>query len=245
MSETHDTAVTLDALATRVRELETRVAALESSAAQTPSRRAPKASSSALSDAGGRPDWVEDYVVVELEASDTWIEIHEHSARPQLQRLIREVVHVEAPTTERLVIDRVRRAWGLKRAGGRVQDAFDQAIRQLVARGHVVRIDDALAESADDVITVRVPGADDASKRGAEDVPKVELQLALQRLAASAGQAVAADDLMMAAARIFGWTRRGGAIQERLNTALEAAIAAGQLERGSDGLVREPAIEPA
>lgn len=109
----------------------------------------------------------------------------------------------------------------------------------------MIRVDDALVESADQAISVRVPGADDATKRSAEDIPKVELQLALQRLAESTGQAVAADDLMMAAARLFGWTRRGGAIQERLNTALEAAISVGQLERGSDGLVRVPALEPA
>src|SRR5688572_561689 len=115
-------------LTARIDALEARVAQLESGRA--PARRSGGSGGSGGSADGGELDarsWTQPYVVAELEVAETWIELHEPSARPQLQRLVRQVVEEEGPVTERLVLDRVRRAWGLKRAGGRVQEAFDQA----------------------------------------------------------------------------------------------------------------------
>lgn len=182
--------------------------------------------------------WTRPYEPAQLEVSETWIELHEPSARPQLQRLVREVVEVEGPVTDRLVLDRVRRAWGLRRAGGRVQEAFDQSLKQLVARGLVERVGDALVPQGGGEIRVRVPhGEDEATRRGAEDVPLAELALALRHAAEACGGAAAEDELTMAVAKVFGWTRRGGAIQVRLDAALAHAVAQGSVERRDGRIV--------
>lgn len=232
----------------RVAELELRVQQLERTAPVSGSKRSGTAASAAIASlADEAASWTRPYRVAQIEASETWIEIHEHSARPQLQRLIREVIAVEAPATERLVLDRVRRAWGLRRAGGRVQEAFDQAVRQLIARGLLTRLDDALIDAEGCDVCVRVPGEDEATKRGAEEVPIVELQQAIVELtpAEEVGRSVAADDVTMAAAKLFGWTRRGGAIQERLNQALRRAQEQGLVGQAPDGgLVRVSASDP-
>lgn len=218
------------ALIARIDALEARVDALEAGRGARRSAggdAASRASAGAI-DASG---WTRPYDVAELEVSETWIELHEQSARPQLQRLIRQVVEHEGPVTDRLALDRVRRAWGLKRAGGRVQEAFDQAVRQLLARGLVERDEDALREPGTQLEVVRVPTDDEATRRGAEDVPLGELALALARAASSAGGAVDEDELTMRVAKLLGWTRRGGAIQERLDAALELASSRGLVER--------------
>lgn len=221
------------ALEARIDQLEARLDALGASRAAS-GRRA--AGAPALLDAGAAAAWTRPYRVAELEVSETWIELHEASARPQLQRLIRQVVDEEGPATEHLVLDRVRRAWGLRRAGGRVQEAFDQAVRQLLARSLVERDGDALRAPSKVLDAVRIPSSDEATRRGAEDVPLVELQLALVRMAQAAGGAVDPDELTMAAAKLFGWTRRGGAIQERLDAALARAEEAGELVRDGSQL---------
>ena len=231
-SDTATSSPALQALLDRVAELELRVEALEAS---RPARRGSASSggsSSAASSAGAldAAAWTEPYVVAQLDVAETWIEMHEVSARPQLQKLIRQVVDEEGPVTERLALDRVRRAWGLKRAGGRVQEAFEQAVRQLVARGLVVRRQDALLAPDHEVEVVRVPTEDEATRRGAEDVPVAELALALARAARTVGGAQE-DDLTMQVAKVFGWTRRGGAIQERLDAAIEHAVERGLLLR--------------
>jgi hypothetical protein len=212
-----------EALESRIAALEARVAALEAGAAS------PRRSSSGGSSAGelDHRGWTEPYEVAELEVSETWIELHEASARPQLQRLIRQVVEVEGPVTDRLVLDRVRRAWGLKRAGGRVHEAFDQAVRQLVARSLVERDADALQAPGTALRSVRVPGDDEATRRGAEDVPLVELASAIEHAVRSVGRPVDVDALTMQVAKLFGWTRRGGAIQERLDAAVQLATTRG------------------
>lgn len=243
-----DDAQVVDELLARVRALEERVAALEA-AAQRPggSSRAggavgqAKARSAASS---GRGDgavldtfaFTTRYEVAALEVAESWIELHEHSARPQLQRLIREVVEAEGPVTERLVLDRVRRAWGLRRAGGRVQDAFDQAVRQLTARGLVERAGDALRMPGRELRIVRVPDPDDEeTRRSAEDVPQLELGLAIEQVARQLGP-IAEGELTMLVAKLFGWTRRGGSIQERLDGALAAARQDGRVVGNATGV---------
>lgn len=230
-----------ETLQERIDALEARVAALEAAAAAgagAGTRRGSGSSSSAgrrMVSSSAQAEWMQPYVAAELEVSETWIELHEVSARPQLQRLIRQVVDAEGPVTDRLVLDRVRRAWGLRRAGGRVQEAFDQAVRQLIARSLVVRQGDALLPPGRSIDVVRVPGDDESTKRGAEDVPLEELALAVCRVVADAGSADESDATMQVA-KLLGWSRRGGAIQERLDAAVTRAIDAGALER-SDGML--------
>ena len=230
--------MTMTQLAERIDQLERRVLELEAGATSRRTRSA--GGSSSASGDGGSLDasgWTEPYSAAELEVSETWIEVHEPSARPQLQRLIREVVQHEGPVTERLALDRVRRAWGLRRAGGRVQEAFDQAVKQLVARSLVERSGDALVVPGAAEIRVRVPGDDEATKRAAEDVPLPELALALQHAVAAHGGRVDEDEVTMQVAKLFGWTRRGGAIQSRLDSALGSALDAGTLRREGSAVV--------
>ncbi|MCW2962074.1 MAG: hypothetical protein JWM90_2461 [Thermoleophilia bacterium] len=224
-----------------VAKLEARIAALEARVAQLEGgAKRPAAGRTGSSD---RPaakvasvaGWSQPYAVAEVEVSETWIEIHEPSARPQLQRLIRQVVELEGPVTDRLALDRIRRAWGLRRAGGRVQEAFDQALRQLLARGLVERAGDSLATPGRVLESVRVPTDDEATRRGAEDVPLVELALAIWRVTQGVGRG-AVDDITMQVAKVFGWTRRGGAIQERLDLAVERAIDDRLVERAGTDL---------
>lgn len=226
----------LEDLVARLEQLERRVDELETGGgARTRSRSSASSSGDGASlNAAG---WTEPYSVAPLEVSETWIELHEPSARPQLQRLVREVVQHEGPVTERLALDRVRRAWGLRRAGGRVQEAFDQAVRQLVARSLVERDGDALVEPGGGAVTrVRVPSDDEATKRGAEDVPLSELALALQHAIDAHGGRAGEDDVTMQVAKLFGWTRRGGAIQSRMDAAINYALNAGILTREGSNL---------
>ncbi|MEO6866441.1 MAG: DUF3320 domain-containing protein [Gaiellales bacterium] len=226
----------LETLLKRMNALEARVQELEQGRTSPP-RRAARSDASGAAATLDASRWTIPYVTADLEVSETWIELHEPSARPQLQRLLREVVQTEGPITERLALDRIRRAWGLKRAGGRVQEAFDQAVRQLVARALIERVGDALRIPGTELEQVRVPSDDDElSRRGAEDVPLIELSAAIGRAAATLAGPVDEDDLTMRIAKVFGWTRRGGAIQERLNAALDHADEQGLVKRSGGSI---------
>ena len=229
-----------------VTALEERVAALEAAGARAPRSAgggAGRQSSGATIDVSG-VDWTRAYDPAELTVSETWIELHEHAARPQLQRLIREVVEHESPVTDKLALDRVRRAWGIKRAGGRVQEAFEQSVRQLVARGLVERDGDALRRPGTSVESLRVPGEDEASRRGAEEVPLEELVFGIGKIVDAAGGSAGVDDATLHVAKLLGWTRRGGAIQVRFDAAIEHGVRTGELA-ATDGTLRRGAASGA
>lgn len=176
-------------------------------------------------------DWTTVYEVALLDAGETWIEMHEPSARGKLHRLIVEVVQVEGPVTEQLALHRVREAWGLKRAGARIQEVFEQATRQLAAQEKLVRAEDGvLSMIGQELATVRVPGVDEDTRRSVEEIPVVELELALTK-AARHMKSVDADELTMVVANLFGWTRRGTEIQTRLDACIQRLVDAGKLVR--------------
>lgn len=237
------------ALEERISALEERVASLEQ---QLPhARRSAGADGSRDAGAAGRTggrtggfvaarasvsspaaaDWVEPYEVADLELDQTWIEMHEPSARRQLHRLICEAVKAEGPVTEQLVLRRVREAWGLKRAGARIQEVFDQAVRQLVFTERLERLpNETLRTGEQQLWRVRVPADDDATRRSVEEVPAGELELALLLTARDAG-AVSRDELTMRVSKLFGWTRRGTGIQTALDARVDALLQRGELEQ--------------
>ncbi|MBC7460960.1 MAG: hypothetical protein H7287_06325, partial [Thermoleophilia bacterium] len=100
MSE--DDAVSVGELLARVNALEARIVELEAQGAGGGSRRAATRGEGSRSASAGRSSaspvaldtfaFTTRYVPAQLTVEEGWIELHEHSARPQLQRLIREVV---------------------------------------------------------------------------------------------------------------------------------------------------------
>ncbi|WP_410204818.1 DUF3320 domain-containing protein [Acinetobacter baumannii] len=71
--------------------------------------------------------------------------------------LIEQVIAVEGPVHVSEVTARLRDAWGLKRAGARIQEAVDAAIGASVGEGRVVRTEDFLS------VPNRVPKVRDRS----------------------------------------------------------------------------------
>jgi hypothetical protein len=87
------------------------------------------------------------------------------------------------------------------------------------------------------VTTVRTPA--DAVARTVDQVAGDELAAGLSNLVRDAGT-VTQDDLTAAAARLFGWTRRGPEITTRLDYAVAALVAAGTLDGDKTALVQDP-----
>lgn len=215
----------------QVEQLEARVAELE--------RRGPARSRGGGGGGGPvvgpRPEWAVPYQATELEVGETWIEMHEPSARPQLHRLIRQLAEVEGPITDLYALRRVREAWGVKRAGARIQQVFEQALRQLVARGDLRRVGNTVLQPDQQLDAVRVPDSDDTSRRSVDEIPVIELELALRKVVQDAGR-MAPDEATMQVARLFGWTRRGTGIQSTLDAGVQALVNRGELVREGDSL---------
>jgi hypothetical protein len=149
--------------------------------------------------------------------------------------MILEVVSVEGPVQEDVVLQRVREAWGRGRAGSRIRDAFEAAIKYLSRRGDVFKAERGfLAESERPLKAVRVP-TDSNARRKVDEVPKAEMRLAVDHLVRDARR-VSLDELTREVARLFGWNRRGPDITRALDEAVDFLIQKGRIEMDGDWL---------
>jgi very-short-patch-repair endonuclease len=185
-----------------------------------------------------RPEWAKVYAVASLRPpSSRTLEMHDPSAQPELRRMIEEVVFVEGPVSRELVLRRLREAWGVGRTGSRIRAAFDQAIRDLRARGRLVESEkDFLMADGGDPDRVRLPDGDDATtRRRIDEVPGTELRAAIEHVVDEAKQA-GRDELTQAVARLYGWNRRGSDIGPALDRAVTYLMRQKRIEREGDYL---------
>jgi hypothetical protein len=180
-----------------------------------------------------RPSWAEIYAICTPEPpSSRKLQMHDLWAQADLRRMIEEVVATEGPISRELVLRRIREAWGVGRAGSRIRDAFDKAVRTLKSRGSLLEPEKGqlMLEGADPN-RVRIPDAENpATRRSIDEVPSTELRTAIEYVVRDAMQ-VSRDELTQAVARLYGWNRRGREIGAALDRAITYLLRMKRLAR--------------
>lgn len=145
-----------------------------------------------------------------------------------LTSLVEETVRIEGPVHVDEVIDRIRSAWGLKRAGGRIQQAVHAAVEVAVSTGRVARSADFLS-IPDAAIRVRDRSAvSSQALRRAEMLPPSEIRLAIlnvvgNNFGATAGQVV------QATSRMFGIKATSAPVRSAIESQIAEAVSLGLL----------------
>lgn len=173
-------------------------------------------------------DWVAEYAEATPAPTHSLYELHETAAWPEMYRIVREVIDVEAPVHHKALLDRLRIAWSVGRSGSRITENFNALLRALHERDEIV-IDEGFVDLPGRRVTrVRVPGA----VRSVEQVPADERRLALRMLAAESPGSNR-DELMGLTARLFGWKRMGSDIAQALDADISDLLASGELSEES------------
>ena len=120
---------------------------------------------------------------------------------------------------------RLRTAWGVQRAGGRIQAAVERGADIGVLRGRLTRDGDFLSVPDQLVLVRDRSGVVSGSLRKLETLPPKELEAAIMRVA-RAGLGATPDEVAAAAPRLLGFKSVGAPLRQ----AVEAAIA--RLEEG-------------
>lgn len=182
------------------------------------------------------PEWTTEYVLAHPTPPRTWIEMHDPNARPDMRRMVREVVGIEAPVHEDRVLRAVREAWGVGRAGHRIRAAFDEVVRELAQRSELERdAEGFLRRPGKAFEAVRIPTADPETVRSVAVVPPEELDNAVYWLVHSA-HSITPGDLRLHAARLFGWARTGQDISAAIEDAVDRMIEQGYLAESNGNL---------
>jgi very-short-patch-repair endonuclease len=182
-----------------------------------------------------RPSWARAYQEPALEA----LYLHPNEpkfidaiSRPRISRQIQEVVRRHGPIHRDVVLETVRKAWGISRAGSRIQDAFDWALSHAYANGQIRLSGSSFLTAPEIEIVVRVPADEAAVPRRVAHVPPEELDLAIVRLLEDAGSSPM-ENVRTAWARLFGWRKVGSEIDIVFEEAVDRLRAAGAIDGDS------------
>lgn len=164
--------------------------------------------------------WAVDYQEAKRVSLPHWVEPAEPGNHLHLAEPLRQLVTVEGPVHLDTVSERIRDWWNIGRVTARMRDNLDRAISHagLLREGDFIDVPDR------PVLKVRSRN----HNRKPEHVHLEEFALAAVMLVRDVGGASRAE-IVVAIARQFGWGRTGSVVDERINVAIDRAVARGRL----------------
>lgn len=198
--------------------------------ANVPDDPIPEPADDQLDSGGGKPaahEWLfDDYVQTEL----LWPDVPFLEARQQeLAFLANEVVQTEHPVHEDRVIEYLRIAYGLGRAGRLVRERVHKILTHLVQDGAVVRDGVFLSPSSNSPVHPR------RSDRPIDRISPAELDVGILRVA-EATHGASRDELIVETARQFGYQSTRTQIRGTLGARIDALVAEGLLRGNAEML---------
>ncbi len=162
------------------------------------------------------------------------VELHTPEARRPLRRVLAQIIETEGPIHLDLLVQRVREAWQVGRAGSRIRENIEQVLRELVSGGVAKRTGEFLSSAEGRELTAREPV--ERCTRKVSQVPDTERRLAAVELARES-PGMSEDELMQQVREFFGWKRMGADIRDALVGDIAELCASGLLSDTPAGLV--------
>jgi very-short-patch-repair endonuclease len=150
----------------------------------------------------------------------------------QLTQLVEQIVQVESPVHEDEIARRVTKAFGLEKAGSRIQSATIAALR---ASRNLVHADE-IWSTPNSTIQVRDrSNVKSKNLANASMLPQMEIVAAL-KLAVEQSVRIHSDELIQATSRMFGFQRCGPDLKDAIQQALHSQLT-GVFVIDTDGFV--------
>lgn len=151
---------------------------------------------------------------------------------------INNVIEMEAPISQTLLSRRILNAWGITRLGVRLNSHLLSQYKRLNLKqtrqnGSVFYWrQDQEPENYD---KFRVPG-DDSDKRNADDLPKEEIVAGIREILYNQ-ISLPEEDLVRETARLFGYARIGGNVEQAMKLGIEYALEKGIVTNNNERIL--------
>lgn len=139
-------------------------------------------------------------------------ELHE-APTGALTQLAEQVVAIEGPVHIDEIICRIRDAWGLKRAGGRIQDSVERAVAIAVRQHRIIEEREFYSVPHGEVVVRNRSGARSPTLRKPDMLPPAEIRVAVFDII-SRNFGAAEDQVVLAASRAFGFKSTSAQLRE-------------------------------
>jgi len=161
-----------------------------------------------------------------------------------LTAMAEQVVAVEGPVHVDEVVNRIREAWGLKRAGGRIQESVEAAINVAVLASRLRKDGDFLAVPGAAVAVRDRTNVKCLSLRRPETLPPAEIRKAIIEIV-RLNMGATADQILQAVSRALGFRSTKGLLRGVIRPIIFQALAEHELIEQHGVLVIGPAAQPA
>ncbi len=163
------------------------------------------------------------------------VEIHEAPVG-RLASIVSEVVRVESPVHLDEVIVRIRTAWGLQRAGGRIQTAIERAAEVATKDGRIERSGDFLFTPGSTVRVRNRAFVSSASLRRIEMLSPAEIDAAI-RQTVTGNLGATAGEVVQGVSRLFGFKATSGQLRDLIMQGVDRLVVARDVVARGDILV--------
>jgi very-short-patch-repair endonuclease len=154
------------------------------------------------------------------------VDPHETPVAEMMKHVVR-VVTVEGPIHESEIVVRIRTAWGLARTGNRIRDAVKAAIQAAKRKGDIA--DGPFYIIPGQAVVVRNRGdVESQTLRKPEILPSEEVMAAIVQVVEE-NYGAERDQLVQAAARLFGFASTSSQLREVVESALAELLDCGVL----------------
>ncbi|MCW7545462.1 DUF3320 domain-containing protein, partial [Aurantimonas litoralis] len=167
-------------------------------------------------------------------------ELHETPVG-RMADLVTQVVQVESPVHIDEVVARIRDAFGLQRAGARIQAAVEQGIERAIAHRGIVREEDFLSLANAEAIVRDRRNALSSSLRKPETLPSAELRTGILRIVTD-NLGATDDEVAGTLSRQLGFKATSAQLRAVIASAVEALLEEERLQRQDRMLVPSPAL---
>lgn len=168
------------------------------------------------------PTWTNEYRLAIRKSLPRWADPGESGNHLHMIEPIEHLVAHEGPIHLDVAYERLRDWWGVGRIGSNIRTNITLAIQ----RSEIVQEGDFLVKPGSSVDQVRTPTP--AASRKVEQVHLDELATAVVMTLRDAG-AASRTEVTQSVARLFGWTRTGAIVEHRIGSAIDRAVAAGDV----------------
>ncbi|MCK9452027.1 MAG: DUF3320 domain-containing protein [Bacteroidales bacterium] len=160
-----------------------------------------------------------------LNSSD---EFFDSQLQPAIKRQINRVLEIEAPISHTLLSRRIINAWGISRLGVRLNEYLSTlystlSLTQTNQNGTLFYWHKD--QEPEHYAIFRVAGEED-QKRNAEDLAKEEITCGIKEVLINQ-ISLPEDDLIREVAKIFGYARMGGNVEQAMKTGIDFALEKG------------------
>jgi hypothetical protein len=184
------------------------------------------------------------YIEAVLSRPSTWAgELHE-APIGILIALVEEAVTIEGPVHSDEVVSRIRDAFGLKRAGNRIQQAVEAAIGVAVMSGRIEKLVDFLSVPNSPIRVRDRSAASSQTLRRADMLPPSEIRAAVFDVVRNNFGATS-DQVVQAVSRMLGIKSTSAAVRDAIQKQIDDALEGGRLTTQAGIIIHLPNGESA